>query len=62
MARVNQPVATYRVEFTEYERGWGQREMGEKFFDNENEAKQFCINYAGGDYECFYRADYKKVS
>ena len=33
--RFNGPL--YKVTMTEYERGYGQREMGEKFFDNEEE-------------------------
>jgi hypothetical protein len=47
---------------TEYERGYGQRPMGEKYFDNEEEAKQFCKEYFSGDSECYYRADYRKIS
>jgi len=49
---------------TEYERGYGQREMGVKFFDNEAEAKAFVANYNKdlGDPDCFYRADYRKVN
>ena len=31
----------YKVTMTEYERGFGQRDMGTKFFDNEAEAKAF---------------------
>ena len=38
--RFNGPL--YKVTMTEYERGWGQRPMGEKFFDNEEEARKFC--------------------
>jgi hypothetical protein len=52
----------YKVTMTEYERGWGQRDMGECFFDNEEEAKQFCKEYASGDSECYYRADYRQVA
>lgn len=52
----------YKVTMTEYERGWGQRPMGERFFTTEAEAKQFCIEYASGDYECYYRASYTKVA
>jgi hypothetical protein len=47
---------------TEYERGYGQRRMGEKYFDNEEEAKQFCENYFSGDPDCYFRADYEKVA
>ena len=62
MAQVHNPGPLYKVTCTEYERGYGQRPMGEKFFDNEEEAKQFCEKYFSGDSECFYRADYRKVS
>lgn len=51
----------YKVTMTEYECGI-QRDMGEKFFDNEAEAKAFCRNYASGDRECYYRAEYRKVN
>lgn len=52
----------YKVTMTEYERGWGQRPMGECFFDNEEEARRFCEEYASGDSECYYRARYEKVN
>lgn len=52
----------YRVQCTEYERGYGQRDMGVYFFTTEEEAKEFCEKYASGDSECFYRASYTKVS
>ena len=54
----------YKVTMTEYERGYGQREMGVKFFDNEAEAKEYCRKYNEdlGDPDCFYRADYRKVN
>lgn len=58
--KMNGPL--YKVTMTEYERGYGQREMGEKFFDNEEEAKQFCKDYASGDPECFFRASYQKIN
>lgn len=45
MARVNQPTATYRVEFTEYERGWGQKPWDTEYYDNEAEARQRAIDY-----------------
>ena len=35
----------FKVAFTEYERGWGQRDAGEAFFDNEAEARQYAIDY-----------------
>ncbi len=52
----------FKVTMTEYEKGWGQRPMGEKFFTTEEEAKKFCEDYASGDYECFYRASYSRVA
>ena len=58
--RLNGPL--YKVTMTEYERGYGQRPMGEKYFDNEQEAKEFCKNYFSGDSECYFRADYQKIS
>ena len=54
----------YKVTMTEYERGWGQRPMGEKFFTTEAEARAFCEDYNRdpGDPDCYYRADYRKVN
>jgi hypothetical protein len=54
----------FKVQMTEYERGWGQRDMGTKFFDNELEAKRFCDEYNkdAGDPDCYYRASYSKVA
>lgn len=52
----------YKVTMTEYERGWGQRPMGEKYFTTEEEAKQFCKEYFSGDSECYFRADYQRVN
>ena len=62
MSEVKSPGPLYKVTMTEYERGYGQRPMGECFFDNEEEAKKFCEEYASGDSECYYRADYRKVN
>ncbi len=62
MAEVKMKKPLFKVTMTEYEKGWGQRPMGEKFFDNEMEAKKFCEDYASGDYECFYRASYSRVA
>ena len=62
MSEVKLNGSLFKVTMTEYERGYGQREMGVKFFDNETEAKKFCEEYFSGDSECFYRADYRKVS
>lgn len=54
----------YKVTMTEYERGYGQRIMGEKFFDNEEEARQFVAEYNRdpGDPDCFFRAEYRKLN
>lgn len=54
----------YKVTMTEYERGYGQRIMGEKFFDNEEEARQFVAEYTRdpGDPDCFFRAEYRKLN
>lgn len=53
----------YKVTMTEYERGWGQRDMGEKFFDNEEEAKKFCKDWSDfSDPDCYYRAEYRKIA
>jgi hypothetical protein len=51
----------YKVTMLEYERGYGQRFMGEKFFTTEAEAKRFCDGYAFGDEDCFFRATYTKI-
>ena len=62
MAEVKFPGPLYKVTMTEYERGYGQRNMGEKFFDNKEEAKAFCEKYFSGDPDCYYRAEYRKVN
>ena len=61
MAQV-QVGSLYKVQCTEYERGWGQRDMGVYFFTTEEEARKFCEEYASGDSECFFRASYEKVA
>ncbi len=62
MAEVRLNTPLYKVTMTEYERGYGQRPMGERFFDTETDAKAFCEDYADGDYDCFYRASYTRVA
>lgn len=54
----------YRVTMTEYERGWGQRPMGERYFDCERDAIAFCKEYNKdpGDPDCFFRASYTRVA
>ena len=46
MARVNAPTSNlYKVVFTEYERGWGQKHWDTEYYDNEAEARQYAIDY-----------------
>jgi hypothetical protein len=53
----------WKVTMREYERGFGSRDMGTKFFDNEKEAKQFCKEWSDfEDPDCYFRADYEKVN
>ncbi len=40
MAKVSPNQALFKVEFTEYERGWGQRHWDTEYYDNEEEARQ----------------------
>jgi hypothetical protein len=35
----------FRVDIMEYERGWGSKVDETKFFDNEQEARDFCKQY-----------------
>lgn len=50
----------WKVEMTEYDNG-AQRSMGTRYFDNEQEAKNFCREYARGSSDCYFRATYSKV-
>lgn len=52
----------YKVTMREYERGYGQRDMGTKFFTTEEEAKQFCKEFFSGNSECYFRAEYERVN
>ena len=61
MAQV-QVGSLYRVQCTEYERGYGQRDMGVYFFTTEEEARRFCEEYASGSPDCYFRASYEKVA
>lgn len=45
MAEVKNPKALFKVELTEYERGWGQKPWEDKFFDNETEARKWADDY-----------------
>jgi hypothetical protein len=44
MARIEVKTA-YRVSFTEYERGWGQKEWDSEYYDNPEEAKAVADAY-----------------
>jgi hypothetical protein len=44
MAEIQIPKA-YRVDIIESERGWGRKIDETKYFDNEEEARQFCKDY-----------------
>lgn len=61
MAQVN-PGPLYKVIMTEYERGWGQRDMGTAYFTTQEEAERFCKEYASGDPDCYFRATWQKVN
>lgn len=65
MPRIEKPtVVAFRVELTEYERGWGQRHWDTWYFDNEAEARQAAIDYnrqhntAASAPDWYVRADY----
>lgn len=46
MARVTAPTGNlFKVVFTEYERGWGQKHRDTEYYDNEAEARQRAIDY-----------------
>jgi len=46
MARIPKPTTqVYVVQFTEYERGWGQKPWNTEYYDNEQEARQRAIDY-----------------
>lgn len=44
MAEIKIPQA-YRVDITEYERGWGSKVDETKYFTTEQEARNFCTEY-----------------
>jgi len=65
MARIDKPdVQAFRVELTEFERGWGSRPFDTIYFDNEAEARQYAIDYnkkhntAPSAPDWYVRADY----
>ena len=46
MAQIKKPtVRAFKVQLTEYERGWGQKPWDTLYFDNEAEARQYAIDY-----------------
>lgn len=63
MAQIKKPLA-YKVTLTEYDRFSGRKHWDDKYFDNEDEAKQWAIDYNTKhnnlDYvpEWYVRADY----
>ncbi len=44
MARIDRPVG-FRVDLIEYERGWGSKVDETIYFDNEEEARQYCKDF-----------------
>lgn len=65
MARIEKPQGSvFKVEFTEYERGWGSKHWDTEYYDNEPEARQRAIDYNNEhnnkDYapDWYVRADY----
>jgi hypothetical protein len=65
MAQIQKPnVVAFKVELTEYERGWGSKPWDTIYFDNEAEARQYAIEYNRKhnnlDYvpDWYVRADY----
>lgn len=45
MAKVSPNQALFKVEFTEYERGWGQKHWDTEYYDNEEEARRRALDY-----------------
>ena len=44
MSEITRPTA-FKVVITEHERGWGSRVDGIKYFDNEQEARDYCTKF-----------------
>lgn len=65
MAQVKLNQALFKVILTEYDRFSGQKHWDTIYFDNENEAKQYALDYNNKhnnlDYvpEWYVRADYR---
>lgn len=54
--------AVYKIEWTEYESGWGQRPDGVSLHKDSDTAKAFKTRYeSGGDYSCYSRGDSIKL-
>ncbi len=46
MAQIDKPkVTAFKVQLTEYERGWGQKPWDTLYFNNEAEARQYAVDY-----------------
>lgn len=46
MPRIDKPnVVAFKVQLTEYERGWGQKPWDTVYFDNEAEARKYADDY-----------------
>ena len=45
MPKVTLDKARFKVVFTEYERGWGQKHWATEYYDNEEEARNRAIAY-----------------
>lgn len=62
MAEIKKPGPIFKVTMTQYEHG-GQCPIGEKYFDDEEDAALFCKKYNRdkGTYECFFLAEYERV-
>ena len=45
MPKVNFNQNVFKVQLTEYERGWGQKPWETIYFDNEAEARKYCEDF-----------------
>lgn len=45
MPEVKNPQVLYRVDIWEHERGWGSKVDETKYFDNEQEAQEYCVKF-----------------
>lgn len=45
MPQITFKANVYKVQLTEFERGWGQRPLDTLYFDNEEEAREYANNY-----------------